>query len=335
MQMESFGVGTPQPRRRTDGLSYKFQRLRERLRQAVSDGELAGKLPGERALARRYQVNAKTLSKALTDLAAEGLLDRSIGRGTYVKGSAPADHLKTAKWLIVCDYVRADTALVRHLREACPTATVVHEVFTARPSFTRQFEAVIDFCTTTPDTFLKDLVVRNIPVVSVNRESGLYSVNTVGTDRSLGAWNLARDLVQGGHRRLAVIESMPRAQVGRTVGLAAQRYAPDATVQVWAKADTMRAVESGATAIVCDTTMVGKEVHATLTAAGVRIGQDVSVGAIGCADETYPLSGYLCDSRDVATAVIDVVASGNTARPAQVWLAPQWVDRGTTRNRAV
>src|ERR1700752_3463931 len=68
-------------------LSYKFQRLRERLRSAITSGELTGKLPGERQLARRFRVNAKTLSKALTDLAAEGLLERNIGRGTYVRGS--------------------------------------------------------------------------------------------------------------------------------------------------------------------------------------------------------------------------------------------------------
>ncbi len=70
-------------------LSYKFQRLREKLRKAIADGDLSGKLPGERTLSRRFHVNAKTLSKALTDLAAEGLLERSIGRGTYVRGSAP------------------------------------------------------------------------------------------------------------------------------------------------------------------------------------------------------------------------------------------------------
>jgi DNA-binding GntR family transcriptional regulator len=71
-------------------LSYKFQRLRERLRQAVASGELNGKLPGERELARRFKANPKTLSKALTDLAAEGLLERAVGRGTYVRGAAPA-----------------------------------------------------------------------------------------------------------------------------------------------------------------------------------------------------------------------------------------------------
>src|SRR3954471_15744676 len=81
-----------------DGLSYKFQRLRERLRAAVASGELIGKLPGERTLARRFHVNAKTLSKALTDLAAEGLLDRSIGRGTYVRGTAPVSERTVQRW---------------------------------------------------------------------------------------------------------------------------------------------------------------------------------------------------------------------------------------------
>src|SRR2546425_1018380 len=56
---------------RGERLSYKFQRLRERLRDAVRNGELSGKLPGERELARRFKANPKTLSKALTDLAAE------------------------------------------------------------------------------------------------------------------------------------------------------------------------------------------------------------------------------------------------------------------------
>src|SRR5829696_4862067 len=104
-------IQTSRPRTKKDGLSYKFQRLRERLRAAVTAGELSGKLPGERALARRLHVNAKTLSKALTDLAAEGLLDRSIGRGTYVKGSDPAaSERATQRWLIVCEADGAKSA---------------------------------------------------------------------------------------------------------------------------------------------------------------------------------------------------------------------------------
>src|SRR5436309_9081279 len=88
---------------RGERLSYKFQRLRERLREAVASGELSGKLPGERELAKRFKANPKTLSKALTDLAAEGLLDRSIGHGTYVRGSAPATEQLANRRLILAD----------------------------------------------------------------------------------------------------------------------------------------------------------------------------------------------------------------------------------------
>src|ERR687894_62900 len=104
-------------------LSYKFQRLREKLRAAVASGELSGKLPGERALAKRFHVNAKTLSKALTDLAAEGVLERSIGRGTYVKGSAPAPAAQR-RWLALCDPQQGDCCLVHYLRRADPDAQV-------------------------------------------------------------------------------------------------------------------------------------------------------------------------------------------------------------------
>src|SRR5712671_917455 len=123
---------------RPPGLSYKFQRLRERLRSAVVSGELSGKLPGERALARRFHVNAKTLSKALTDLAAEGVLDRSIGRGTYVKGHAPAP-ISAKRWLVVCEEHQADWEVVQHIRAAHPELDVATDISRLRPSYLNQF----------------------------------------------------------------------------------------------------------------------------------------------------------------------------------------------------
>src|SRR5882757_7211827 len=107
----------------SESFSYKFQRLRERIREAVAKGELSGKLPGERALAKRFHVNAKTLSKALTDLAAEGVLDRSIGRGTFVKGHAPANAV-AKRWLIVCDPDQTAWDLIQLIRAAHPEVDV-------------------------------------------------------------------------------------------------------------------------------------------------------------------------------------------------------------------
>src|SRR5918994_1606767 len=138
--MTSHAAGSaPRGRGRTSETSYKFQRLREKLRAAIASGELCGKLPGERALAKRFHVNAKTLSKALTDLAAEGVLDRSIGRGTYVKGTAPAPG-GGGRWLLLCDEEDADALiLLEHLRRANPETQSTCDATGARPSYLNAF----------------------------------------------------------------------------------------------------------------------------------------------------------------------------------------------------
>src|SRR5262249_6519606 len=84
-------------------LSYKFQRLREQIREAILRGELTEQLPGERELGRRFRANAKTINKALSDLAGEGLVSRLIGRGTFVN-AAPHSAIrfsttKTVHWI--------------------------------------------------------------------------------------------------------------------------------------------------------------------------------------------------------------------------------------------
>ena len=337
--VESSGAETPRTSSKNEGLSYKFQRLRERLRNAVINGELSGKLPGERTLARRFHVNAKTLSKALTDLAAEGLLDRSIGRGTYVKSAAAsgenAKGAKNGRWLIVSDAQPATAALVQSLREANPDAAVIEETSTLRPSFLRQFSAVVDLAVNTPESFLRDLVVRNIPVVAVNREPNLYSINTVGTDRALGANHLARDLILGGHRQIAVVESIPRSVVAKAVREAAERYGPhQAHVRVSRSEDVLAAVrEHGVTAIICDSVLAARDIRTRLEAAGLRIPQDVSLSAIDCcSNEGYPCSGQYVDSAATAKTVAELMSGpANAHRPTTIWLAPAWVDCGTTR----
>jgi hypothetical protein len=334
MEVDTSSKTAPRSSKREDGLSYKFQRLRERLRNAVSSGELKGKLPGERSLARRFHVNAKTLSKALTDLAAEGLLDRSIGRGTYVKEQTPgSNNPKTGRWLVLCEESRAASPVLRYFLEAHPDAVVVHDCDSVRPSFLKSFGGVIDLGVNTSESFLRSLIVRNIPVVAVNREPNLYSVHHVGPDRAIGAFALARDLILGGHKQLAVIESRPRSVVGRAVKQAVNRYAPEAMVQVIAPDKAVEAVRAGATAIICDATNCARGVRAALEADGIRIPQDVSLATIGCCDDAYPCSGQYVDSKLVVQSISDLMGGGNqNHRPAMIWLVPQWVDRGTTHD---
>jgi DNA-binding LacI/PurR family transcriptional regulator len=321
-------------------MSYKFQRLREKLRQAVVNGELSGKLPGERALAKRFHVNAKTLSKALTDLAAEGLLDRSIGRGTYVKGSAPAAS-SPSRWLVLCD--EADDSgiggLLDQLRGAQADLHVATSasVATMRPSFLNGFGAVVDVAGDTPDAFLRDLAVRNLPVVAINREPRTYSTHAVLVDLVLGAQHVARDLLCAGHRRLAAVEKGGAGSLGQTLRQFARRYTDGPSV---VESFSVAEVEAGAaalgeggfTAVVCDSARTATRVRAALGRAGVDVPGRLSLAAVGClcgGKMACPCSGYFVDCEPLADAVVRLLRDGPPPRPTTLWLVGEFVDRDT------
>ena len=312
------------------GLSYKFQRLREKLRQAIASGELAGKLPGERALAKQFNVNAKTLSKALTDLAAEGLLDRSIGRGTYVKGSGPAGGGTDRRWLVVCDADQLGWEIIQLIRAAHPAMDVVTDVSALRPSFLNGFHAVIDLSAHTPEAFVRDLVVRNLPVVVVGKEARTYSTHAVLFDGPLAVSMAGRDLMIGGHRRLAAVEPKGCTVVASTLRATAARYASDATVDACFPADCTAMLASGTTAFVCQSVDLAQQVADLMARAGRRVPGEASVVAIGSTSDIQPVSGYFLHRSEKVNAIVGLLNDTQAYRPTTLWLAGRLVDRGTT-----
>jgi hypothetical protein len=310
-------------------MSYKFQRLREKIRQAVASGELSGKLPGERELARRFHVNAKTLSKALTDLAAEGLLHRSIGRGTFVKGSEIKSTTQ-GPWLVLCDPDDADSILIQKLIQANPGSQTAQPIDLMRPSFLNQFSAVIDLAAGTPEGFHRDLMVRNMPLVTVDRDPRHYSTNAVMIDTTLGVSYLARDLMLAGHRRFAAIESQGHTTVAETLRHAAARYAPDASIDSCYARETASLVDQGVTAIICESPKAAAEAMEILGRLGVQVPQMISVAAVGRQGPIEVCTGYFVSPETEASAVIDLLNNSAAGRPTTIWLSGQLSDRGTT-----
>ena len=323
-------------------MSYKFQRLREKLRLAVASGELTGKLPGERALAKRFHVNAKTLSKALTDLAAEGLLDRSIGRGTYVKGSAPPPSAP-ARWLVLCDQGDDGSigGLLDQLRRTQADLQVATSASVAgmRPSFLNGFGAVVDLSAATPEAFVRDLVVRNMPVVAVNREPKTYSTHAVLVDVVLGAQRVARDLLAGGHRRVAVVEPRGSTSITHALRQFASRYCAgeEAVVETFSPSEidagsgVAALGEGGFTAIVCDSAPTAARVKAALGRLGANVPGHLSLVSLGWLSGGMldcPCSGYFVDCGPLADAVVNLLRDA-PPRPTTLWLAGEFVDRGT------
>jgi DNA-binding transcriptional regulator YhcF (GntR family) len=312
---------TPSPR-----LSYKYQRLRERIRQAIDSGELAGKLPGERALAKRFRVNAKTLSKALTDLAGEGLLERSIGLGTYVRGSV--ERPQEDRWLVLS---RAEgDPMVDALRAANPQIqAVVPGAEPLRPSLLQQFKVVIDMSGESPDDRLRDLLVRGMHVVLVDREPGVFSTHAVLPDRAMAAANLARELMLQGHRRLMLIESPGKSTLSDVVRRVAASYGYNVAIDVGSPADAGEAVRQGVRAILCESEAAGSQVIASLSQAGLSAPRDAAVAAVGLTGDTPSVSGSYVTFAKLAETVVQLVRDPIATRPTTLWLSGTMMDRGT------
>lgn len=62
----------------------KYFRIKERLLDLIEGQDPGTLIPTERTLAQRYETSRTTVRQAIAELVAEGRLDRTQGRGTYV-----------------------------------------------------------------------------------------------------------------------------------------------------------------------------------------------------------------------------------------------------------
>lgn len=313
----------PVPSQSGRRLSYKFQRLRERIRAAIAAGELAGKLPGERSLARQFNVNAKTLSKALTDLAAEGVLRRNIGLGTFVRGElTPAVVPKILLLTSTRDGLALGPVLVERgldIHTHAPDGEML-------PSLVAPYDLVVVASPDIDDQCLRDLIVRGKAVVTLDRLAQPFSTHAVLSHASLAATRAARDLITIGHRRLLLVPDDPGdADTSHAMGLAF----PDADVRTADASEAADAARAGYTGFVCGRA-ISAHVLKAFRATGVEVPKAVSVIAYGRAVGEPDCCGHYVTDRLIANAIHTLLANGLPHKPLTLWIAGERIDRGTT-----
>jgi DNA-binding transcriptional regulator YhcF (GntR family) len=313
--------------------NYKFQRLRERIRSAIEAGELSGKLPGERVLAERFKVNTKTLGKALSDLAAEGVLDRSMGRGTFVRNVLMPRAAQRP--LFLCDDAIAHQGLIAHLGkhnihvQMCDTPTELP------PSLLNPFRAVIVRSARVSDEALRDLVVRGKTVVLIDRVSAHYATHAVLQNHAAAAADLARRLVSMGHRTIGIIEDGVSSEITDFVRISIGADILDSAINLISGMlnDVQTLLETHIdkplTALICTSGEIARYAAGLCRASGRTVPDQISVVAIARMTESPRFTGQYIDDAQIAEAVARLLRDGSPHKPVTLLLTGIYTDMGT------
>lgn len=173
-------------------------------------------LPSETELATALGVSRQTVRQALGQLASEGLLERVVGRGTFV-----ARPHRARSGVVVCVVTRLRDELIAHIvdgaERAGRAAGLRLEVANALgdPDLERRSaesaiasaDGVLMFATGTPAAAetARRMERAALPYVLVDRAIDGVAADLVTADNAAGGALAARHLLALGHRRLVVV----------------------------------------------------------------------------------------------------------------------------------
>jgi DNA-binding LacI/PurR family transcriptional regulator/DNA-binding transcriptional regulator YhcF (GntR family) len=335
----------------SERLPYKFQRLRETIRQAIESGDLKHRLPGERELARRFGVNAKTIGKALTDLTTEGMLIRRVGRGTFVAGQENRDRVVGSRrrylWLASSSLERLDVEFMFELfrkRLGAKGHHISWEYVDPDPhgeiperclelGRLRSLAGLVLFGSVPSRALLADLSRRHLPVVLCDARSLSIKVSCVIADYAMGAFELTEHFVQMGHEQVMLVLdqqakwSSALAERGYRTAMGRHGLDPLPSIPGTAK-DPVSLVESltECSAVVCVGGRIGDLIVDRLDAQGAGLPGDFSIAVLPHAGQPgvprHSLTHYAVEAEHLVDCVVQVLFDQAPGCPPRETLVP-------------
>jgi len=205
---------------REPGAPAPYQQIREILRQEILENMSPGdRVAAERDLAKRFDANRATVSRAVNSLVKDGLLVRRVGRGTYIaNGDEGARRIRTSTIGLVIPFIQGDfpagiiRSAVKGLRErgyrtvlfdseGSPTVEV--------SELDRLMQEGLDGALVMPvdklenDAVFARMIRFGYPMVFLDRRSPNVQADCVATDNFWGAYQAVSHLIERGHTRIA------------------------------------------------------------------------------------------------------------------------------------
>ncbi|GAB4186798.1 MAG: GntR family transcriptional regulator [Phycisphaeraceae bacterium] len=193
------------------------ERIAEVLRTQASQMDAGSKLPSVRLLMRRFGVSQMTVQRAISTLEEEGLVERQVGRGTFVVGGA-GPMAKTIT-ILRSDYPsRRGDEITRALHHAlkseghrpivltyCDYARAIEMLRDAPHADAYVLQPMLPYV---PLDLLSFLRKRSSAVVVDGGLDGA-NIDSLATDARAGLEIAAERLMELGHRRIALASGEP------------------------------------------------------------------------------------------------------------------------------
>ncbi|WP_068784598.1 GntR family transcriptional regulator [Paenibacillus phocaensis] len=282
----------------------KYETVKKTLLQQIQAGELqAGdKLPNDEDLMNRFQVSGITIRKALTELAAEGVITRIKRKGSFVNGAQAANPSSRLIAFIVSAEDNFDVSYMKIIKGAQQAAAEFNYsliVEWSNENLAVEQASILKMLDRKVDGFLiypfdpvqsqdnyRLIEQHNIPYLLVDRYNVDHPSYFAGCDNYDGAILATRELIRLKHTQIkfASYHFFLHSEQERFAGFcSAMRQAglsvTDDDLLTRIDYDTLadRIEKREVTALFCSNDKLAMEIIRQLTGRGLKIPQDVSV----------------------------------------------------------
>jgi len=203
------------------GNPSKYKEIERSLRQILQDGvwSVGDRLPSEQELSRRFGVSYMTTRQAVAELVKDGLIQRVVGKGTFVvKPCVDAEEAAAVKvpiafavpalWQRLDPYYFPDVlqGFTEYMAERKQEALVLdYESIASSDKLPSDAAIACILLEDAEKQLIENLKDRGYRVLSVNRYRGRRVIPWVAPDNEGGVYKATERLIRLGHKNIAFL----------------------------------------------------------------------------------------------------------------------------------
>lgn len=356
----------------------RYLEISDALEEKIQKGELVVgfKLPSEKELCDQWQVSSITVRRSLSELAKKGLIVTRQGLGTFVVKNSHVDKGAVSSHLLglvipsTSDYHNGRIVeSIERTARGFGYSLVIKYSFNDPQEETRSIQMLLDrkvmgllISPVTGDSSetlvsCAKLTASKTPFVLLDRYLPILTTYYVTTDNIKGGYDVARHLIELGHRRIACLRNMPNTsgdereegyrkameEAGISIDetLILRRLGYESELVKAAVSDFMDQKQGKFTAIFAENDGLARIVYDVFRERNIRIPDDVAV--VGFDDAPYAkllmpsMTTVFQPDREIAEKAVNILQNlilGVKVDETRIVLTPKLIIRDSTKNKS-